>query len=230
MSVQKWPCLQSGSAQRSGAAAPGQPRPENGGGCGGLGGSAGQAGRSASPSGQRPRLLETGRGIESLSGGDWLGTGGPGLEAVEAGSSPSGGAPGTGPEWGHRGSCPASRPAFHPKEARGLPSLRVHGRHPPRPCSHSQALPLGTGWGPPRMAASSRHRPSPGWDQPGGCSKTLIWAGTVPTRGRGAGKGGPGREGLDCAAILSLQSLSRLSQTRWLVAWPGVSVVLRVSL
>lgn len=38
MSVQKWPCLQSGSAQRSGAAAPGQPRPENGGAAGAWGG------------------------------------------------------------------------------------------------------------------------------------------------------------------------------------------------
>ena len=65
-------------------------------------------------------------GIESLSGGDRLGTGGPGLEAGEAGSSPSGGAPGSGPEGGHQGSCPASHPAFNPKEAEGcLPCVSM---------------------------------------------------------------------------------------------------------
>lgn len=87
-----------------------------------------------------------------------------------------------------------------------------HGRHPlPAPLPQPGSPPGDGGRGPLGTAASSRDRPSPGRDQPAGCSKAPRWAGTAPTRGRGAGKGGPQ---LDRAAALSLQLLSRLSQTR----------------
>lgn len=81
----------------------------------------------------------------------------------------------------------------------------------PSPAPTAGLSPGGRGGGPLRTAASSRDRPFPGRDQPPGCSKAPRWAGTAPTRGRGAGKGGPR---LDRAAALSLQLLSRLSQTR----------------
>ena len=116
------------------------------------------------------------------------------------------------PRGGSPGLLPGLTPCVQPQGSRGLPSLRVDGRHPlPAPLPQPGSPPGDGGRGPLGTAASSRDRPSPGRDQPAGCSKAPRWAGTAPTRGRGAGKGGPR---LDRAAALSLQLLSRLSQTR----------------
>ena len=128
--------------------------------------------------------------IESLSGGDRLGTGGPGLEAGEAGSSPSGGAPGSGPEGGHQGSCPASHPAFNPKEAEGcLPCVSMAATLS-QPRSHSRALPPGTGAG-----VHWALPPPPGTGRP--LVGTSRLAAPKPPGGLGLlppGAGGPGRE------------------------------------
>lgn len=218
MSGQTWPCLRSGSAQRSGVAAPVQPRPENG----GLralrgGGGAGQAGRSASPSGQRPRLPETGRGIESLSAGDRRGTGGPGLEAGEAGSSPSEGALGTGPEWGHRGSCPASRPAFHPKEAGGLVSMAatLPGRVPTAGLSPWGRGGVHRAWPPPPGTglplAGTSHVAAP---------KPPVGLGLFPPGAGGQGREAPARRvwtGQPSCRFSHCQDCPRLGG-----CWPGL--------
>ena len=149
--------------------------------------------------------------------GDRLGSGGPGLEAGEAGSSPSGGAPGSVPEGGHQGSCLASHPAFNPEEAGGLPSLRVHGCHPlpaltPRP-------------GSPTGDEAGVHC---AWLPPSGTGLHLVGtsrlASAKPPGGLGLlppGTGGWGREDSGWTTQPPCHfSLSRLSQTRRL--WPGL--------